>query len=199
VDGVRGSDVYSPGAIRQGHTKEKEREMIDKKMEKAINEQINAELYSAYLYYAMAYYFDDKNLGGFAKWMRVQALEEVSHAQRFAGYLAERGGRVVMDKIDGPDNEWESPLAVFEAAYKHECYVSSRINKMVDLSRELSDHASYNMLQWFVEEQVEEEASADEIVQKLKLVGDSGQGLFMVDQELGQRAFNMPVWLTGVV
>jgi ferritin len=173
--------------------------MLDKKMEAALNDQVNAELYSAYLYYAMVYYFEDKNLTGFAKWMRVQALEEVSHAQKLAAYVAERGGRAQMKAIDGPDNQWETPLAAFEAAYKHECYVSDRINKLVDLARELSDHATENMLQWFVEEQVEEEASADEVVQKLKLVEGSGQGLFMIDQELGQRAFTLPVWLTGVV
>jgi ferritin len=131
--------------------------------------------------------------------MRVQALEEVTHAQKLAAYVAERGGRAQMKAIDGPDSEWDSPLAAFEAAYKHETYVSDRINKLVDLARELSDHATYNMLQWFVEEQVEEEASADEVVQKLKLVEGSGQGLFMIDQELAQRAFALPVWLTGVV
>jgi ferritin len=168
-------------------------------MAAALNDQVNAELYSAYLYYAMVYYFEDQNLAGFAKWMRVQALEEVTHAQKLAAYVAERGGRAQMAAIEGPDNEWDSPLHVFEAAYKHECYVSDRINKLVDLARELSDHATYNMLQWFVEEQVEEEASADEVVQKLKLVEGSGQGLFLVDQELGQRVFTPPPWLTGVV
>jgi ferritin len=173
--------------------------MIDKKMQDAINDQVNAELFSAYLYYAMAYYFEDMNLAGFAKWMRVQALEEVTHAQKLAAFVAERGGRAEMKAIEAPDNEWDSPLAAFEAAYKHECYISDRINKLVDLARELSDHATDNMLQWFVEEQVEEEASADEIVQKLKLVEGSGQGLFMIDQEMGQRAFTLPVWLTGVV
>ncbi|MBW2277806.1 MAG: ferritin [Deltaproteobacteria bacterium] len=172
--------------------------MIDKRMQDAINDQINAEIYSAYLYYAMVYYFDDKNLTGFAKWMRVQALEEMTHAHKLAAYVSERGGRPVMTAIDGPDNDWESPLAVAEAVYKHECHVSARINKLVDLARELSDHATYNMLQWFVGEQVEEEASADEVVQKLKLVEGQGQGLFMIDQELGQRMFTPPVWLAGV-
>ena len=171
--------------------------MIDRKMQDAINDQINAEIYSAYLYYAMVYYFEEKNLTGFAKWFRVQTLEEMSHAQKLAAYLAERGGRPEMRAIDGPDNDWESPLALAEAVYKHECYVSERINKLVDLARELSDHATENMLQWFVEEQVEEEASADEVVQKLKLVEGSGQGLFMIDQEMGQRAFAQPVWLAG--
>jgi len=173
--------------------------MIDKKMQDALNDQVNAELFSAYLYYAMVYYFEDKNLTGFAKWMRVQALEEVTHAQKLAAFVAERGGRPEMRALEAPDNQWDSPLAAFEAAYKHECYISDRINKLVDLARELSDHATYNMLQWFVSEQVEEEASADDVVQKLRLVEGSGQGLFMIDQELGLRVFTLPVWLTGVV
>jgi ferritin len=162
---------------------------MDKKMQDALNEQINAELYSAYLYQAMSAYFESINLKGAATWMTVQAQEEVSHAMRIYNYVFERGGRVILKGIKAPDESWESPLQVFEQAYEHETHVTSLINKLVDLAAKLSDHATNNMLQWFVAEQVEEEASADEVVQKLKLVGSDGGGLFMVDQELGQRTF----------
>jgi ferritin len=116
-----------------------------------------------------------------------QAQEEVSHAHRFYKYVYDRGGRVTLLPIDGPGTEWESPLAVFEEAYAHEVKVSDRINKLVDLSLKLSDHATNNFLQWFVGEQVEEEASVDEVVQRLKLIKDSADGLFMLDIELGKR------------
>jgi ferritin len=166
--------------------------MISDKMEQAINDQINAELYSAYLYYAMSAYFEEKNLAGFANWMRIQALEEQTHAHKFYNYLNERGGRVKLDAIKAPEMSWESPLKVFEAAYEHECYVSDRINKLVALAQEEKDYATNNFLQWYVEEQVEEEASADEIVQKLKMIEAAPGGLFMLDRELGQRQFVMP-------
>jgi ferritin len=173
--------------------------MIDGKMTQAINEQINAELHSAYIYYSMAYWFESKALTGFAKWMRVQALEEVTHAQRFAGYINERGGRVLVSGIEGPATEWKSALDAFEVAYKHECYISDRINKLVDLSHELRDHATTNFLQWFVAEQVEEESNADDAVQKLSMAGDSKNGLFMLDREFGARAFAMPPDMAGTV
>jgi len=173
--------------------------MINDRMEKALNDQINAELHSAYIYYAMAYWFDSVALTGFARWMRVQALEEVTHAQRIAGYIAERGGRVLMTPIADPGTEWKSALDAFEVAYKHECYISDRINKLVDQARELRDHATDNFLQWFVAEQVEEEATADDAVQKLKLVGDSKDGLFMLDREFGARTFAMPADMAGTV
>jgi ferritin len=173
--------------------------MLNDKMDKALNDQINAELHSAYIYYSMAYWFESVALTGFAKWMRIQALEEVTHAQRFAGYVTERGGRVLVSAIEGPATEWKSALDAFEVAYKHECYISDRINKLVDLSHELRDHATANFLQWFVAEQVEEEANADDAVQKLKLVSDSKDGLFMLDREFGARAFALPADMTGIV
>jgi ferritin len=173
--------------------------MLNKKMEKALNDQINAELHSAYIYYAMAWWFESKALTGFAKWMRVQALEEVAHAQRFAGYVAERGGTVKLTALDNPGTGWKSALDAFEVAYKHECYISDRINKLVDLARELRDHATDNFLQWFVAEQVEEESSADDAVQKLQMVADSKNGLFMLDREFGARAFALPADMAGVV
>ncbi len=166
--------------------------MLKEKVEKAINDQINAELYSAYMYMAMSAYFESIDLKGFGNWMRVQAQEEMTHAAKFFDYVNERGGRVSLSAIEAPPSEWKSPLDVFEATYKHECHVSDLINKLVDLALEQSDHATYNFLQWFVAEQVEEEASADEVVQQLKLVGDQGHGLFMIDRELIGRVFTLP-------
>jgi len=166
--------------------------MIGKKMEEALNEQINAELYSAYLYLSMESYFDSVNLPGFANWMRAQAQEELAHATKIYSFVNERGGRVLLKSISEPPTEWESPLAVFEATYKHEQKVTSLINNLVNLAIEEGDHASNNFLRWFVDEQVEEEASADAVVQKLKMAEDAQGGLFLVDKELSQRVFNPP-------
>ena len=166
--------------------------MIDKKMEQAINDQINAEFFSAYLYLSMVAYFEEKNLPGMATWMKAQSQEEVAHAMKFFDYVNERGGRIKLEAIAKPDVEWDSPLAVFEAAYKHEQYVTSRINDLVDIAEEVKDRATFNFLQWYVEEQVEEEASADEIVQKLKRIEDNPSLLFMLDKELGGRVFTPP-------
>lgn len=167
--------------------------MIDTKMEKAINDQINAELYSAYLYLSMSAYFEDSGLPGMASWMRIQVQEETFHAMKFFGYVAERGGRVKLMAIQEPDFDWDSALAVFKAAYKHEQYVTSRINDLVDIADELRDRATFNFLQWFVGEQVEEEATADEIVRKLELIGNNTGAMFMLDKELGARVFTPPV------
>jgi ferritin len=167
--------------------------MISKKMEKALNEQVNAELYSAYLYLSMEAYFKSLNLNGFANWMRVQAQEEVSHAMKIYGFIDERGGRITLKTIDGPDTKWDSPLAVFEAVYEHERKVTGLINNLVDLAIEEKDHATNSFLQWFVNEQVEEEASADKLVQQLKMMDKAPGGMFMLDRELGQRVFTPPV------
>jgi ferritin len=163
--------------------------MISERMEQAINKQINAELYSAYLYLAMAAYFESVDLEGCAKWMKAQTQEEISHAMKMYDYVAERGGRVVLDAIAAPKSEWDSPLAAFENAYEHEQLVTSLINGLMETAMAEKDHATQIFLQWFVSEQVEEEASANGVVQKLKLAGESG--LFMVDRELGQRIFTM--------
>jgi ferritin len=171
--------------------------MLNKKVEDAINDQINAELYSAYLYYSMAAYFEARALGGMAHWMRMQAIEEMGHANKFFNYVNERAGRVTLTKIDAPDVEWESPLKVFQAAYEHETVVSARINKLMDLAMSQSDHATANLLQWFVAEQVEEEATADDIVQKLKMVASTEGGMFLLDQELGKRPVVLPPELGG--
>ncbi|MBP8128329.1 MAG: ferritin [Candidatus Hydrogenedentes bacterium] len=166
--------------------------MISQKMESAINKQISEELYSAYLYSAMGNYFDSINLRGFAHWMRLQTDEELAHARKFRDYLLNRGGKVVLTEIKGPKNEWESPLAVFEASYRHECHISECINKLSSLSQKENDHASHAFLEWFVEEQVEEEANVDNVVQQLKLVKDSPGALFMLDRELGARQAAAP-------
>jgi ferritin len=170
--------------------------MINKKMVKAINDQINAELYSSYLYLSMSAYFDSINLKGCSSWMRVQAMEEQAHTKKFYDYLTSRGGRVVLTEIAAPPSEWKSPLAVFEHVLEHEQMVTGRINDLVDLAIKLKDHATNSFLGWFVDEQVEEEESADEILQSLKLNKNNPSGLFMIDKELGQRVFVPP---TGVI
>ncbi len=166
--------------------------MLKEKIEKALTKHLNAEIYSSYLYLSMAAYFESINLKGFANWMRVQTQEELVHAMKFYDFIIERGGKVVLTSIEGPRTEWSSPLAVFEHAYEHEQKVTGLINNLVDLSIAEQDHATNNFLQWFVAEQVEEEASADEVVQKIKLMGDASGGLFMLDSELGQRVFTPP-------
>ncbi len=165
--------------------------MISKELQDAMNAQMNAELYSSYLYLSMSGYFEAINLPGFAIWMRCQAQEELVHAMKFFTFINERRGRVHVSPIDGPPNEWAAPLAAFEAAYQHERHVSALINNLVDLTIQQKDHASNNFLQWFVAEQVEEEASTDAVVQQIKLAGDGG-GLFMLDKELGTRVFTPP-------
>jgi ferritin len=166
--------------------------VIDSKMQDALNGQINAELYSAYLYLSMSAFYESQDLQGCANWMRVQFQEELAHALKFYDYVNERDGRVILQPVEGPPSEWESPRAPFEAAYQHEQKVSGMINKLADLAIELRDHATYNFLEWFVAEQVEEEATVKGIVQKLKLVGDTGEGIFLIDRELAQRVFTPP-------
>jgi len=161
--------------------------MLSKKMEKALNDQINAEMASSYLYLAMAADFADRNQMGFAHWMKVQAGEETGHAMRIFGHLIERGSRVTLTALETPQAKWASPLAAFEAALKHEKYITGRINDLVNLAIAEKDHATATFLQWFVSEQVEEEASALDIVQKLKQVADAPSGLFILDRELAQR------------
>lgn len=162
--------------------------MISKKMQNSLNAQINAEMYSAYLYLAMSADLNSKNLPGFASWMKIQAQEEMGHAMKIYGFIEECLGRVVLKAIDEPQKDWASPLAIFEQAFKHEQKVTGLINKLVDQAIEENDHATRGFLQWFVDEQVEEEATADAIVQKLKMIKDMPGGLFMLDKELAQRA-----------
>jgi ferritin len=166
--------------------------MLNEKLESAINSQINFELYSSYIYLAMSAHFMSLNLKGFANWMSVQAQEEIIHAMKFYNYVNERGGRVVLQTVKEPPKEWKSPLDAFETAYKHETVVSSRINAIVDLAIVEKDHMSVSFLQWFVNEQVEEEANAKEIADQLRLANDAPQFIFMLDRELGTRAFANP-------
>jgi ferritin len=164
-------------------------------MQEALNNQINAELYSSYLYLSMASYFNSIDLSGFSHWMHCQAKEELFHAMKMYKYVIERGGRATLGAIEGPQTDWENPSAPFEHALQHEIKVTGLINDLVNLAIEEKDHATNNFLQWYVKEQVEEEASANEVVQKLKLTGGQGNGLFMLDSELGTRLpiFTFPV------
>ncbi|NPU95851.1 MAG: ferritin [Candidatus Omnitrophica bacterium] len=162
--------------------------MLNPKLLNAFNNQINAELYSAYFYLSIAGYFESMNLKGFARWMRVQAQEEAGHAMKFYSYIFDRGGNVSLAAIDAPPGEFASPLAAFEDVLKHEQKVTRMIYDLVDLATAEKDHASNAFLQWFVSEQVEEEATATEVVEKLKMIGDNKNGLFMMDQVLGRRS-----------
>ena len=167
--------------------------MISTKMQKALNGQVNAELYSAYLYLSMAAHFESANLPGMANWMRVQTQEEQFHAMKIYNHILERGGKVTLGPIEAPPNEWDCPLAVFEATLKHEQKVTGLINDLVYLAREEKDNASEIFLQWFVNEQVEEEDNASTIVGQLELIKDSPQALFMMDKDLAQRIFTPPM------
>lgn len=161
--------------------------MLSKKLEEALNGHINQEIYAAYLYLSMSAYFESINLSGLAHWMRAQSNEELSHAMKIYKYIFDRGGRVQLLPVEGPPAEWKSPLAAFQDAYKHEKKITGLINKLADKAVAENDHATNIFLHWLVSEQVEEEATACSIVEKLKLVGESGGGLFMIDRELGQR------------
>jgi ferritin len=161
--------------------------MLSKKIENAINKQINAELWSAYLYLSMSAHFESINLGGFANWMRVQAQEELGHAMKFYHHVIERRGRVTVAAIAAPSISWKSPLNAFEDAFKHEQKVTGMINDLANMAAGEKDHATANILQWFIDEQVEEELSTDAIVQKLKMIGTNTGGLYMLDRELAQR------------
>ncbi|MCC6699566.1 MAG: ferritin [Candidatus Hydrogenedentes bacterium] len=161
--------------------------MISSSLEKALNKHLNLELYSAYVYAAMAAYFDSKNLKGFASWMKIQTGEEMAHAQKFYAYINDVGGRVVLDAIDKPADDYKSPSAAFKTALDHERKVTKAIYKLVDLAQGESHHATTTFLQWFVTEQVEEEAVADDIVKRLSMIGESPEGLFLMDRELGAR------------
>ncbi|UCC77102.1 MAG: ferritin [Anaerolineales bacterium] len=164
--------------------------MLSKKLQDAINEQIKNELYSGYLYLAMSAYFEASNLPGFARWMRLQAAEEQEHALKFFDYVHDRGSRVTLKAIGQPPMDWDSPLAVFEDTLEHERKVTGLINKLYELALEGNDYPAQAMLQWFIEEQVEEEKNAEQIVATLKMVGEKGQALVMMDRALGQRGKN---------
>lgn len=161
--------------------------MLSQAMEKAINEQIRDELYSAYLYLSMAAYFENASLPGFGHWMRLQSQEEVEHAMKFYDFVNERGGRVMLHAIDQPPVDFDSPLDIFEMTLEHERKVTAKIHGLYELALEESDYPVQVMLHWFIEEQVEEEDSAGEILETLRMIGDRTQGLLMLDRELGRR------------
>lgn len=163
--------------------------MVTKKMDVALNKQLNAELYSGYLYLSMAAYFEDTNLSGFANWMKVQFQEELSHGMKFYNYIIQRGAKVTLEEIEKPKGQWNSPVEVFQQVLSHEEKVSGLINDLVDLAIKEKDHATNNFLQWFVSEQVEEEESASEALNKVKLASESSHGFFLVDSEFGQRTY----------
>jgi ferritin len=162
--------------------------MLTEKMDKALNDQLNAELYSSYLYLSMNAYFKSVNLDGFANWMHYQAQEELEHAMKFYDFIIQRGGKVQLQQIEAPPTEWSSPLAVFEATLEHEQKVTGLINDLVEIAHEKRDHATNIFLQWFVSEQVEEEESVGGVLEQLKLMGDAQGGLFMIDRELAKRS-----------
>lgn len=163
--------------------------MLKDKMLNALNEQINKEFFSAYLYLSMSAYAQTLGLQGVANWMKIQAQEEVTHANKFFDYVHERNSKVLLKPIAGVDTEFGNVIEMFERVLEHEQMVTESINNLVDISIEVSDHASRSMLMWFVDEQVEEEASVQQIIDNLKMVEGKGQGLFMIDKELGQRVF----------
>jgi len=167
--------------------------MLSKKMVTALNNQVTAELYSSYLYVSMSAWLQSEGHLGAAHWMGLQAREEVFHASKMYNFILDRGAQVKLGAIEAPPLKWKSPQEVFEAAYAHEQKVTALINNLMTLAKTEGDHASEIFLQWFVTEQVEEEASALEVAQKYKLAAGQGAGIFMIDQELGARALSAQV------
>jgi ferritin len=154
-----------------------------------LNDQLAKEAYSAYLYYSMVGYFESVNLKGFANWMLIQAQEEMTHMHKLFTYINDRGAQVVLQELPKPHNTWESVEACVAETYEHECMISESINECVTLAIKENDHPTNTMLQWFVTEQVEEEANADDLLQKIKMIGDNSSGLYLLDNELSRRTF----------
>ena len=167
--------------------------MINHNMEAAFNKQINAEFYSAYMYLSMCAHFEDMNLLGFANWMKVQTQEEVAHAMGIFDYLHSRGGKAILEQIDKPPHHWDSPLHIFEEALKHEQHVTSLIWNLADIAESEKDRASMTFLKWYIDEQVEEEDTAGNLVAKLKLIGSDANALLQLDKDLAARTFTPPV------
>ena len=166
--------------------------MLNPKIQEALNEQINAEFWSAYLYLAMAMHFESEGHAGVANWFRIQFKEEHAHAEIFINYIVSRGGRVVLKPIAEVPQTWASPLAAFEDTLAHEQKVTAMINALYALAEEHRDYATRGKLDWFVAEQVEEEETAQGLIDRLKLTGDNGLALYMLDSELAARVFNVP-------
>ncbi len=166
--------------------------MISDKMTKALNDQVNAELYSAYLYLSMSGYAADKDMNGASKWFFAQMQEEMSHAQKIYDYVFSRDRRVELQAIDKPPADFDSFKHMMEETLAHEQKVTSLINAVADLAQEEKDHATYGFIQWFVDEQVEEEESVRDILAEINLAGDNRAGLYMIDKALGARTFTPP-------
>lgn len=166
--------------------------MLSQKMQSALNAQINAELWSAYLYLSMSMAAADKGLKGVANWFAIQFKEEQDHAQIFINYVLSRGGRVLLEPIAAVDTEWDSALAMFEQTLTHEQKVTSLINDLYNLSIEEKDHATRSMLTWFIDEQVEEEDSARDIIDQLRMIECNKLGLYMIDKEMAARVYSTP-------
>ncbi|MDE6394920.1 MAG: ferritin [Duncaniella sp.] len=166
--------------------------MLNQKLQDALNEQINAELFSAYLYLSMAQHFEAEGLPGFANWFKVQFKEEQDHATIFMNYINQRGGRVMLKAIDAVPTSWASPMDAFKATLEHEQKVTSLINGLYALATEENDYATRDRLAWFVTEQVEEEDNCRVLIDKLRLIGDNGMGLYMLNTELAARTYTVP-------
>jgi len=164
--------------------------MISNRLEKELNNQMNAELYSAYLYLSMSAYLSEKNLNGFSHWMRLQFEEEQSHAMKLFQYILDRGGKISLEQIEKPKTVWKDIIDVFENVLEHEQKVTGLINELVNIAMEEKDHATVVLLQWYVSEQVEEESSVSDILDQLKLIEGKGSGLFMLDREAKIRTLN---------
>ncbi|NWF90686.1 MAG: ferritin [Ignavibacteriaceae bacterium] len=161
--------------------------MLKEKILKILNKQVNEELFSSYLYLSMSAYFSSINFEGFAKWMSLQSKEEYEHAMKIYNYILQRDGKVTLTKIETPKTSWSSALNVFQETLKHEQHITACIHNIVNMAIQEKDHATTNFFQWFVTEQVEEVATAGSILEKIKMIGDSKNGLFILDRELGQR------------
>ena len=164
--------------------------MISDKIQAALNTQLNDELFSSYLYLSMSAYFSNKDLNGFANWFRLQSNEEYGHAMKIYDYLHQVGAKVVLKEVKRPKTDWDSHVSVFQETHEHEQKISKSINKLVDLAIAEKDHATVNYMQWFVSEQVEEEASSLQNLKKMEMIGDNKAGLFMLDKEFGGRVAN---------
>lgn len=167
--------------------------MLNEKMEKEFNEQINKELFSAYLYLDMKSRFSEMNLQGFVNWMDVQVQEEKAHAMGMYDYVLERGGKVELLAIDKPEVEGKTPLEIFEHVLKHEEFVTSRINHLMDVADEVRDRAALSFLDWYLKEQVEEESNVGGVLATLRLIGEDKKALLMLDKDLAARTFVAPV------
>lgn len=173
--------------------------MISREVVKVLNEQVNKELFSAYLYLSMSAYFSDLGLNGFANWMRVQFQEEQAHGMLIYDFLISRNEKVVLESIEKPKNEWNNPLEVMEAVLEHEIYVTSLINNILSVAEASKDRATTSYFMWFVDEQVQEEASAQDIISKLKLIGDDKSALYLLDKDLAARVFTPPTKTAAAV